>query len=324
MKYIDVFNGDADGICALHQLRLHEPRPDARLLSGVKRDISLLEQLLEVNNSLITVLDISLDRNRDSLETILSGSNTILYVDHHYAGSIPDSNQLAAHINPDPLTCTSLIINQLLENKYFLWAIVGAFGDNLDESALRLANQSGLTRSTIDQLKEIGILLNYNGYGASEEDLFFHPIELFRQVQPYADPLDFYADSSALRILQKGYQDDMDKAMSFAPVHQDRAGRIFQLPAEPWSRRVAGVYSNTLARQQPKLAHVLLTENNDGSLRISVRAPLENRNGADALCRQFPTGGGRAAAAGVNALPAKQLDDFIKAFSDQFSSSIPA
>ncbi|RUM38930.1 MAG: acetyltransferase, partial [Desulfobulbus sp.] len=39
----DVFNGDADGICALHQLRLHDPRPDAHLVTGVKRDICLLE-----------------------------------------------------------------------------------------------------------------------------------------------------------------------------------------------------------------------------------------------------------------------------------------
>ncbi len=30
----DIFNGDADGICALHQLRLHDPRPDAMLITG--------------------------------------------------------------------------------------------------------------------------------------------------------------------------------------------------------------------------------------------------------------------------------------------------
>jgi hypothetical protein len=33
--------------------------------------------------------------------------------------------------------------------------------------------------------------------------------------------------------------------------------------------------------------------------------------GADALCRQFATGGGRAAAAGVDCLPADLLDDFV-------------
>jgi hypothetical protein len=47
---------------------------------------------------------------------------------------------------------------------------------------------------------------------------------------------------------------------------------------------------------------------------VSVRAPLINRTGADELCRQFPTGGGRKAAAGINVLPADRLPDFIRAF----------
>ncbi|MCE2831577.1 MAG: acetyltransferase, partial [Oxalobacteraceae bacterium] len=33
MAFFDVFNGDADGICALHQVRLHCPR-DAVLVTG--------------------------------------------------------------------------------------------------------------------------------------------------------------------------------------------------------------------------------------------------------------------------------------------------
>ncbi|HZV66950.1 MAG TPA: hypothetical protein VFG03_18780, partial [Telluria sp.] len=40
----DVFNGDADGICALHQLRLAQPA-ETRLITGVKRDIALLDRL---------------------------------------------------------------------------------------------------------------------------------------------------------------------------------------------------------------------------------------------------------------------------------------
>ena len=52
---------------------------------------------------------------------------------------------------------------------------------------------------------------------------------------------------------------------------------------------------------------------------ISVRAPLDRKNGADTLCRAFPTGGGRAAAAGVNALPAEMLDEFVEKFTEIFS-----
>ena len=320
MEYIDVFNGDADGICALHQLRLHEPQPEAQLVSGVKRDITLLAQLTEVRDAHITVLDISLDRNRDSLEAILSRHNTVLYADHHFAGPLPDSDRFTAHIDSHPLTCTSLIINALLPAPPSPWAVVGAFGDNLDEPAGELAAQIGLDESATAHLKETGILLNYNGYGAELSDLFFAPDDLYRQVRPYADPLIFFTESTALQTLRTGYQQDMERAMDFAPIHEDSAGRMFKLPAEPWARRVAGVYSNTLARQRPDLAHALLTTNSDGSLRISVRAPLNNRTGAEILCRQFPGGGGRSAAAGINALPADQVDTFTRAFSLQFST----
>ena len=35
MAFYDIFNGDADGICALHQLRLQDPRP-TQLVTGAK------------------------------------------------------------------------------------------------------------------------------------------------------------------------------------------------------------------------------------------------------------------------------------------------
>jgi hypothetical protein len=74
-----------------------------------------------------------------------------------------------------------------------------------------------------------------------------------------------------------------------------------------------------LVREEPDMALALVIKNNDGTFRISVRAPLNNRTGADELCRAFPTGGGRAAAAGINCLPLDQLDQFHTAFFKQFS-----
>jgi hypothetical protein len=49
----------------------------------------------------------------------------------------------------------------------------------------------------------------------------------------------------------------------------------------------------------------------DGYFLLSIRAPLSNRTGADEVARQFPTGGGRKAAAGINELPAGQLEKFM-------------
>ncbi len=319
MHSFDVFNGDADGICALHQLRLQTPRPDARLVTGVKRDIRLLARLADVRDSEITVLDISLDRNRDALARLLAQGNRILYVDHHFSGDIPASPLLTAHINPSPQTCTSMIVDSLIGGRYRSWAVVGAYGDNLDETALQAAHGLDLGREAIDALRETGILLNYNGYGASLDDLFFPPDVLYRAVHDFADPLEFHARSEILARLRDGYRRDMARAEAHAPLREDPGSRVFQLPGEPWARRVSGVFSNTLARQKPEKAHALLMANPDGSVRISVRAPLVNRTGADLLCRQFPTGGGRAAAAGVNALPPEMLDAFLAAFSGQYS-----
>ncbi len=315
----DVFNGDADGICALHQLRLHLPRPEAHLITGAKRDIRLLDKISTVKKARITVLDISMESNREPLNLLLDQENTIFYADHHFSGEISESSCLEAHIDLSPQTCTSLMINKLLKGQYLAWGVVGAFGDNLDEAARQTAQPLNLTSDQLAKLQETGILLNYNGYGSRVDDLFFPPDELYRQIQLFGDPFHFHAESEIPGILRQGYQDDMNRARGFSPIHEDKTGRIYQLPAEPWARRVAGVFANTLVREKPQLAHGLLMENDDDSLRVSVRASLERQHGADELCRMFPSGGGRSGAAGINHLPASQLQNFFNNFSRIFS-----
>ena len=319
--YIDVFNGDADGICALHQLRLAEPRPEARLVTGVKRDILLLQQLSGISNAHITVLDVSLDSNRESLMSLLEADCEILYIDHHFSGKIPDFQNLKTHIDSDPETCTSLIVNQMLSGKYSVWAVVGAFGDNLHQSAYQAAAALSLPDSTVARLKELGELLNYNGYGLSVADLFFSPQDLYRAVSPFPDPLSFLEESSILPKLENGFHDDMQQAATYKPIRETGTGRIFELPPEPWARRVSGVFSNLKAQEEPGLAHGLLTRNQDASYRVNIRAPLINKQGADTLCRAFATGGGRAAAAGINSLPPEQLDIFFKTFEEVFGTA---
>ncbi len=319
MHCIDVFNGDADGICALHQLRLAFPLPETRLVTGVKRDITLLEQLIGTTDSCITVLDISLDRNRTALEQLLADNNSVLYADHHYSGEIPASPLLTTHIDPSPHICTALIIDRLLAGKFAPWAVAGAFGDNLDEVAGSYAATLQLDAAHTEQLKEIGHLLNYNGYGFTVDDLLAHPADLFREVQHYADPFSFYQQATIIQKLKNGYAHDMANAAKVTPFRVYPAGRVFRLPDASWSKRVVGVFSNQLARDQPDLAHATLLTHPDGSYMISVRAPLTTRTGADTLCRQFATGGGRAAAAGINSLPEHELETFLSHFSRHFS-----
>ncbi|MEM7360537.1 MAG: DHH family phosphoesterase [Pseudomonadota bacterium] len=318
MAHIDCFNGDADGICALTQLRLDQP-VESDLVTGVKRDIKLLDRVDAAENDVVTVLDVSLDKNRAGLERILSQGAEVFYCDHHFAGEIPDHPKLTSLINTTADVCTSLLVNQVLKSKYLGWAVVGTFGDNLDKSATVLAKPLDLSEKELATLQNLGVYLNYNGYGAQLEDLYFAPAELFKRTSQHASPFAFIQeDANTFATLEEGYKDDMQKAAAASADYKKDHAAVFMLPNEAWARRVSGVFGNNLAKQYPHRAHAIVTERDNGEYLISVRAPLQNKQRADEVCRQFPTGGGRAAAAGVNALPADQLSRFIQVFSDTY------
>lgn len=320
MQQIDVFNGDADGICALQQLRLARPCT-SKLITGVKRDIKLLDRVETDPESRVTVLDISLDKNRGALNLLLDAGVHVTYFDHHFAGDIPDSGNLSAHIDTSADTCTSLIVNRYLESAHLLWAIAGAFGDNMHQAARDAAAPLPLSGEQLLELQHLGECLNYNGYGLTIEDLHFAPDALFRTLNPYADPFAFIHESEEFRRLSDGYAEDIAHARKVAPHLEREHVCVHILPDEPWARRVSGVYGNELARLNPGRAHALLTETDHGFYRVSVRAPLTNKEHADTLCMQFPTGGGRRGAAGINELPAGMFDDFIGAFTKTYAGA---
>ena len=317
MAIIDVFNGDADGICALHQLRLVNP-VDSVLVTGVKRDISLLKQVEAVAGDKVTVLDISLDKNRESLQNLLNTGVTIQYFDHHFAGDIPQHDKLDAHIDTSADVCTSLLVNDYLGGQFLPWAVTAAFGDNMYESARVAAKSMGLTDSKLDQLKSLGTLINYNGYGASLDDLYYAPAELYKLIQPYEDPFGFISEAPAFTLLDQGYASDMSNANMIKPEIEKNGFAVCVLPNEKWSRRVSGVYANQLARQNPDRAHAILSRQADNTFVVSVRAPLSNKTGADDVCRQFETGGGRKAAAGINKLTEHDFDRFVSVMGEVF------
>ncbi len=317
--YYDVFNGDADGIFALHQYRLSFPVNSAQqqLVTGVKRDIRLLDYIDDTSQQ-ITVFDISLDSNRSSLQRLLTRQNSINWFDHHFAGDIPTHPLLQTTINPSSKVCSSLIVNEQIDGRFALWAICGAFGDNLHKPASLLAEKMQLKKREITSLAELGELFNYNGYGHSLQDLHFHPAALYQAIQPYENPLDFIADAEELQQLRSGYQQDMANAENKATLQMEGKNRIFIFPDTPWARRVSGVFSNCKAREKEDAAHAIVTEK-DTALRISVRAPLSAPHHADTLCKKFPTGGGRAAAAGINTLPKADFPHFCRTFAATFS-----
>jgi single-stranded DNA-specific DHH superfamily exonuclease len=318
MNY-DLFNGDADGICALLQLRKAEPR-DAMLITGVKRDINLLGKVDAAPGDQITVLDVSMDKNRSALEQALANGASVFYVDHHFPGDIPEHENLTAIINESADVCTAALVNGHLNGAHLDWAVTGAFGDNLKTTARTLAKGLEISEQDLASLEELGTYINYNGYGPAIEDLHFDPKDLYLKLYAAQGPLDFVHNSADFVKLSTGYREDMAKAEALQPLHSKDSSAVFLLPDEPWARRVSGVYSNDLATENPARAHAVLTLKSNGNYLISVRAPMNNKSGAAELCMQFPTGGGRAGAAGINDLPADTLQDFVDAFEQAYSA----
>ncbi len=306
MANYDLFNGDADGICALIQLRLAEPR-EATLVTGIKRDNALLKHISPKAGDYITVLDVSMKKNTAPLQAALAAGAKVFYVDHHQTGEIPQHEHLQAHINTAANTCTSLIVNALLKGRFEEWAIVAAFGDNITLVAEKLCEKSGYSVAQIDDLRRLGVCMNYNGYGASLEDLFYHPADLYRIASQYESPFDFIeSEADVFSKLKNGYGQDMKKALSVKAFQENDNSAMFLLPNEKWARRISGVLGNELANLYPDRAHAILTERAEKidvevTYQVSIRAPKNNLVGADEIAMHFG-GGGRKGAAGVDIL----------------------
>lgn len=315
----DVFNGDADGICAIHQLRLAHPL-DAILLTGVKRDISLLERIPSGHAGEIKVCDISLDANVAALRRLLDDGCRVAYFDHHAAhqGFAHPSLQLFWDESPD--VCTSLLMDRHLQGRFRAWAAVAAFGDNLAHIGRALAAEMALPEPTMLALRQLGTLLNYNAYGETVDDLYFAPDALYRALRPFADPMDFIAGSGEYRILLNGFESDAERMESLRAQWTAPCGAIYLLPNAPWARRIGGVFANRLAASDAGLSWAVLTGQSGGCYGVSVRAGAPMSAPAHRFCESFDSGGGRKAAAGINRLPASEIEHFAAKFFAYFGS----
>jgi hypothetical protein len=254
------------------------------------------------------------EKNAAPLAALLAAGVRVRWFDHHNPGELPVHPLFEAHIDTDAQICTSLIVDRYLGGRHRAWAVVAAFGDNLHESARRAAEPLGLSEERLDALRELGECLNYNAYGETVDDLYYPPDDLFRRLHTYSDPFDFIHAAPEFIRLREGYAADMAAARALQPTEARAGGAVYILPDTAWARRVCGVFANELAQTHPERAHALLTRSPRGHYVVSVRAPLTKRSGADTLCSQFETGGGRKAAAGINALPEARLQDFVTAF----------
>ncbi len=312
-----VFNGDSDGIIGQHLLLLSGVTPSIRV-TGLKREIAILNRLPPLESADIRVLDLNLGANRAALEALLKKPGVaVTWYDHHEPGEIPESPRLKTHIHTAPGTCTAIIVHRTLPGSNLRWAAMAAFGDNLPEVAEALLRPQGISEIDIEALHEGGELINYNAYGETEADVLFHPLAVAERMVPFKHPGDFLRDSGLIEPLRVQFKDDQTQAGDLKPLEERGKARIYHLPAQLWARRLGSTFANRTALQFPESALAVLHPLQDGSFQVSIRSPREPRgSGAPAskLALEFATGGGRALAAGINRLPVSEVEKFQKRF----------
>ena len=320
----DVFNGDADGICALHQLRLAEPR-DSVLVTGAKRQIALLERVNElvagsvtpIHASRVTVLDIAVERNLPALERLLAASASVQWFDHHEPGPIPPSPQLDARIDTDPGVCTSILVDHHLGGRYRRWAICAAFGDGMPTSAVALAGHlprdQRLSRLELEALRVIGEALNYNAYAADTGTAVLEASALYRSLAGIVDPL-VLIDTPLIAQLTSLSASDLAESLRAGPILDLPAGSAWLLPATVAARRARGLVAQRLRARIGNRTVLIIAPDGEGRVDISIRCPAGAARPASSFARRYDGGGGRATAAGIDRLPAERLDALLADF----------
>ena len=320
---IDVCNGGADGLCAVLQWRLHAPA-QAMLVTGLKRDIAMLEQVRVRPGDEVLVCNLSLRKNHSALLRLLDAGARVSYFDHHPVDNIPTHHWLRAHLEASPDQCSSVLVDRYLGGRHRAWAVVGAFGDKRVAAGETLARSMGLASAEIDRLRLLGQAINYNAYGDNMQDMLMTPHALFAILLQYPRPQDFLGHPAA-RALQARRQEDLLEACALLPYFQDATHGVYLLPDAAWSRRAMGCLGNLLALQQPQRALALLRPRVGGDAVVCVRAPhdttvhatssdrREYTSSAAEFCGRFG-GHGSADAACIDHLPTEQRYAFLDAF----------
>ena len=318
----DLANGDADGLCALHQLRMLEPC-DSVLLTGVKRDIRLFQKLPADIALNVTALDVSFDHNEPEVHQVLQSGGKVRYFDHHTAQKLFSHPRLECHIDTAPDMCTSILVDRYLGGMFRHWTIVAAYGDNLPLLADRLADASGCKEEARAALAQLGCLLNYNAYGETPEDLHFHPAQLYQSLHRFESPLDFVAKAHEYQCLVEGYAADRQRLSDLQPLACSAMAAVYVLPGQAWARRLSGTLANHLAAHANGKSLAVLTPRANGNYVISVRMSAASMARADTFCSRFPGGGGRHGAGGIDNLPEAELGRFITQFFQYVDGEAP-
>lgn len=314
-----VFNGDADGLCSQHILFLELGPPRLRV-TGLKREIELIRRLPPVPGASVHAMDISLKRNLEALRALLDLGNVhVTWYDHHEPGAAPSHPALVLHVNQAAEACTAAIVNAVRGHRHPLWASMAAFGDGLPATGSALASAGGASSHEAQALRRAGILLNYNAYGEQPGDQLFPAADLAARMEPYREALDFCMAGEVFGPLAEQFASDEEAFGSLDPLVDAPRAKAFVVPDAAFARRYAATWANERANRNPEEALAVLHALPDGAYRISLRSPRSSGivPAASDLASEFG-GGGRRLAAGIDALPAADLERFARRFADYF------
>ena len=313
MFTIDVFHGDADGLCAIQQFRLSEPLGDRQVVTGKRSQHALLAGIGAATDCGVVMLDLPLDINHATLQQLLAQGCQVRCFDHHVATKSLEHDNLTLHLDSSAEVCTSILVNRHLGGAYAEWAAVGAFGDNMFSAAQQLLQESELSQHEVEQLVHLAELLNYNAYGDMLNANHVTAAEMHEQMLAHEHPLDFLHDNRHLKRISTAMEEDLERQQTRNPSEKYSDGMVYMLPSREFIRRSYVVWVSRLMRKHPDIAFLIAIENHDGSLDISIRSPLNAAKGAWELAKAFG-GGGREGAAGINGLPAGRVKAFLQTF----------
>jgi hypothetical protein len=317
-----LFNGDADGLISQHMLYLSGLRPTLRI-TGMKRDISLMQRLPQDFTGDVYAIDISLKTNAEAARAFLSrAGGKLTWFDHHESAEFPASNRLMTHIHGGRGQCTGLIVNGVLGHRFDAWAAAAAFGDNVNTSADAVLSRHAMTQSDREDLTRLGEWLNYNAYG-EPQDALYAPASLAENMQGYADPLNFFRESGLFGPLEAQLRSDEASAKALQPWSERNGARVFRVPDAPWARRFGATLVNRLVRENPACGFAIFQARTEGGYLVSLRSPQQGPRlhwDASHFASDYPTGGGRVQAAGINALP----ESLFEACAERFLSELSA
>lgn len=302
--HFDVFNGDADGLCALQQLRLAQPK-DAVLIAGFKGDHDLLQRVAAHPGDTVTMLDIPVEANWQALQELLGIGVSVECFDHHPASGL-EHPLLRLRLDPAPRVFTSLLVDRYLSGQHRAWAVVGAFGDDRPVVAEEMARCIGLDQKKTRLLKMLGECLNYNAYGGNAADLAIPPALLHQYMAPFRDPLQFVRQCDLFMQMAQHLAGDLALAMDVRPILQTDRLTAVLLPDAAWARRVIGIYANHLARLDPGRICAVLVPNGRNAMSVSLRAARQCGAPAGRLARRHG-GHGRPTAAGISDFPVERV-----------------